>query len=188
MRMMHSKIFLFVIASAVLFFETDQAFAHGLQSGVIGCSVGGCGINDWHLFDIVFETMLHVSLIVYSAILGLLGYFLYQKRSFFKRPQETKNNLFVVFGMFLMIFSVDGILLLDSTIPECKGFAGMGLFVFVTLGFDTRAITSNPDCIGSFLAQVTGGILFAVGLGMMVYSLSNKKGKIKDKQFPASVF
>ncbi len=181
--MMHSGIFFFLIASAVISFGTEQAFAHSVHGGVLGCPVGACGITDWHLSDAASHTMLQVSLIAYSAILGLLGYFLYQRRTIFKIPQKTKNNLLMVFGMFLIVFSVDGIMLLDSTIPECKGFAGMGLFVFVTLGFDSRAIMSNSDCFGSFFIQVIGSILFTAGLGMMIYAvLHRQKKKIQDKQ------
>ena len=172
-----------VVVYLVLLFSTQQAFAHGLQSGIFGCQVGGCGINNWHLLDAASNTMFQISLVAYSAILGLLGYFLYQKRTIFKIPQKTKNNLLMIFGIFLIIFSVDGIMLLDSTIPECKGFAGMSLFVFVSLGFDSRAITSNPDCLGSFFIQVLGGLLFVAGLGMMVYDIFHRqKNKIQDKQ------
>ena len=134
------------------------------------------------VIDSASHTMLQISLIAYSATLGFLGYFLHP-RIIFRLTQKTKNNLFMVFGIFLMIFSADGIMLLDSTIPECKGFAGMGLFVFVTLGFDTRAIMSNSDCLRSFLVQVVGSILFTVGLGMMIYAVFHRqKNKIQDKQ------
>jgi len=166
----------------VLSFGAEQAFAHGVHSGPLGCPVGACGITDWHLSDAASHTMLQISLIAYSAILGLLGYFLYQRRSVFRIPQKTKNNLLLVFGMFLMVFSVDGIMLLDSTIPERKGFAGMGIFVFVTLGFDSRAIMSNPDCLGSFSVQIIGGMLFALGLGMVIYAIiQRQKNKIQSK-------
>ncbi|QMU55199.1 MAG: hypothetical protein GKS07_10080 [Nitrosopumilus sp.] len=172
-----------MIASTVLSFGTEQSFAHGVHSGPLGCPVGGCGITDWHLSDAASHTMFQISLITYSAIFGLLGYFLYQRRTAFRIPQKTKNNILMVFGIFLIIFSVDGIMLLDSTIPECKGFAGMGLFVFITLGFDSRAIMSNHDCFDSFFIQVIGGILFTTGLGMMIYVVIHRqKNKIQNKQ------
>ena len=172
-----------MIVSAVLSFGTEQAFAHGVQSGMFGCPVGACGITDWHLSNTASHTMFQLSLIAYSAILGLLGYFLYQRKTIFRMPQKTKNNLLMTFGIFLIIFNVDGIMLLDSTIPECRGFAGMALFVFVTLGFDSRAITSNPDCLGSFFIQVIGSVLFAAGIGMMIYAIRyRQKNKIQDKR------
>ena len=71
----------------------------------------------------------------------------------------------------MIIFGVEGILLLDSTVPECKGFAAMGLFVFITLGFDSRAILSNPDCLTSFSGQIIGGTLFTLGLGILIHVL-----------------
>ena len=42
-----------------------------------------------------------------------------------------KTRLFLIIGIFLMIFGVDRVLLLDSAIPECKGFTEIALFVFV---------------------------------------------------------
>jgi len=67
-----------------------------------------------------------------------------------------------------MIFSVDGFLLFDSSIPECKGFTGMGWFVFLHLGFEPRAILSNPNCLTSFYVQTSISILFAIGLGLII--------------------
>ena len=74
-----------------------------------------------------------------------------------------------------MIFCVDGILFLDSVVPECRGFTGMGLFVFVTLGFDSRAILSNPDCLESFSGQMISGILFVAGLGMTIHVIVKRQ-------------
>ena len=62
-----------------------------------------------------------------------------------------KTRPLIIIGIFLMIFSVDGFLLFDSSIPECKGFTGMGWFVFLHLGFEPRAILSNPNCLTSFM-------------------------------------
>ena len=80
-----------------------------------------------------------------------------------------RPKFLLVFGIFLMIFSIDGILLLDSMIPECRGFVGMGWFVFVTLGFDPMAILSNPDCLISFYVQTVGVILFVLGLVLIIH-------------------
>ena len=77
-----------------------------------------------------------------------------------------------------MIFGIDGILFLDSAVPECRGFTGMGLFVFVTLGFDSRAILSNPDCLESFSGQMMSSILFVVGLGMTIHVIVKRQKKV----------
>ena len=76
-----------------------------------------------------------------------------------------------------MIFGVDGVLLLDSAVPECKGFTGMALFVFVTLGFDSRAIMSNPDCLESFVGQIINGTLFVTGLSMVIHTVLKKQNQ-----------
>ena len=41
-----------------------------------------------------------------------------------------KTKFLIIIGIFLVIFSVDGFLLLDSSIPECKGFTAMGSGLF----------------------------------------------------------
>ena len=82
-----------------------------------------------------------------------------------------------------MIFDIDGILLLDSSMPQCKGFTGMALFVFVTLGFDSQAILSNPDCLESFSGQVISSALVTVGLGIMIHLLMKRKmNRIQKEQ------
>lgn len=82
-----------------------------------------------------------------------------------------------------MIFGIDGILFLDSAVLECKGFTGMGLFVFVTLGFDSRAILSNPDCLESFSGQMISSILFVTGLSMTIHVIvKRQKSIIQNKQ------
>ncbi len=78
-----------------------------------------------------------------------------------------------------MIFGIDGVLFLDSTIPECKRFTGMALFVFVTLGFDSRAILSNPDCLVPFVGQIISSTLFVIGLGMMIHLIINRHGSLQ---------
>ena len=77
--------------------------------------------------------------------------------------KKIKTRLLIVIGIFLMIFSVDGFLLFDSLIPECRGFTGMGWFVFINLGFEPMAILSNEDCLTSFYVQTSISILFAIG-------------------------
>ncbi|WP_420545501.1 hypothetical protein [Nitrosopumilus sp.] len=88
-----------------------------------------------------------------------------------------KTRLFVI-GIFLAIFSMDGFLLLDSSIPECRGFTGMAWFVFISLGFEPMAILSNPGCLTPFYAQTIISILFAIGGWLILYSVINRH---KDK-------
>ena len=76
--------------------------------------------------------------------------------------------LFVI-GIFLAIFSVDGFLFLDTSIPDCKGFAAMGWFVFFHLGFEPMAILSNPECLPSFYTQTVISILFGIGIFLILY-------------------
>ena len=106
-----------------------------------------------------------------------------KQRADFRMTENTMKNLFLVAGIFLMIFSVDGFLLLDSFIPDCQGFTGMSLFVFVALGFDSRAILSNPGCLESFTSQIICGILFVVGLCMLIQSIvKRQKNKIQNNR------
>ena len=96
---------------------------------------------------------------------------------------RMKTRLLLVMGIFLMIFGVDGVLLLDSAVPECKGFTGMALFVFVTLGLDSRAILSNPDCLESFAGQIVSVTLFVMGLGIIIHKIikiPNNLQKLKN--------
>ena len=94
----------------------------------------------------------------------------------------TNARLLLITGIFLMIFGIDGILLLDSSIPECSGFTGMALFVFVTLGFDSRAILSNPDCLESFAGQIISGILFVTGISMTIHVIFKKQTLFQNSQ------
>ena len=80
-----------------------------------------------------------------------------------------KARILITTAIFLMIFSFDEFLLLDSSIPECKGFTGMGWIVLFHLGFESMAILSNPECLNSFYAQTFISILFAIGVGLIVY-------------------
>ena len=89
-----------------------------------------------------------------------------------------KTRLLISSGIFLMIFSVDGILFLDSAIPECSGFMAMGWFVFITLEFNPMAILSNPECITSFYVQTLGVILFVIGLSFTIHVIVQR---YKDK-------
>ena len=94
-----------------------------------------------------------------------------------------KTRSLAVIGIFLMIFGIDGVLLVDSSTSQCMGFTGMALFVFVTLGFDSRAILSNPDCFESFFGQIVSSILFTIGLGIMINTIIKKrKHKIQNNQ------
>ena len=166
---------LLLITVVALSFGVESAFAHGVHSGISGSPVGASGITDWHLSQHASDVMFQISFVIYAAISGLLGYMIYQRRFIFRIPQNKKNNFLIVFAIFLMIFGVDGILLLDSTVPECVGFAAMGLLVFVHLGFDFKAIYSNPDCLVSFTVQIIGSVLFTIGLGIMLYILIKKQ-------------
>jgi hypothetical protein len=80
-----------------------------------------------------------------------------------------KIRLLIAIGIFLMIFGLDGILFLESAIPECRGFTGMGWFVFITLGFNPMAVLSNPDCLTSFYVQTAGAILFVIGFSLIIH-------------------
>ena len=166
---------LFLITVLVLFFGIEYAFAHSVHSAISGSPIGASGINDWHLSQHVSEIMFQISLVMYATISGLLGYALYQRRLILRMTKNKKNNILAVFAIFLMIFGVDGILLLDSTVSGCRGFAVMGILVFIHLGFDSRAIYSNPDCLVSFSVQIIGSVLFTIGLSIILYVLIKKQ-------------
>lgn len=173
---------LFLLGIVTLLSGTEQVLAHGVHSGIHGCPVGACGITDWHLSDAASSAMFQMSLIVYSAIIALSGYFLYQRRSVFRRAKITNRNIFLVSGIFLMIFGIDGFLLFDSSIPECRGFTGMGWFVFFALGFEPMAISSNPECMTPFYAQTGISVLFAIGVFLAFYPVIKRpKDKIHCK-------
>lgn len=97
-----------------------------------------------------------------------------------------KTKVLIIIGIFLVIFSTDGFLLFDSSIPECKGFTGMGWFVFIHLGFEPMAILSNPECLTFFYAQTSILVLFALGVSLIIYSVitrhKNKQNTIDDKK------
>ena len=86
-----------------------------------------------------------------------------------------KTRLLVIIGIFLVIFSVDGFLFLDSSIPECKGFTAMGWFVFLHLGFEPMAILSNPECLASFFAQTGISIIFGIGVFLILYAAIKRR-------------
>ena len=94
-----------------------------------------------------------------------------------------KPRFLIISGIFLMIFGIDGILFLDSAVPECRGFTGMGLFVFVTLGFDSRAILSNSDCLESFVGKIIGVTLFAISLGIMIEKIIKRQNSLRILKF-----
>ena len=74
---------------------------------------------------------------------------------------------------------MDAVLLLDSSIPECKGFTLMGWFVFFHMGFEPMAILSNPECLTSFYTQTGALILFGIGVFMILYPVTKRhKNKI----------
>ena len=89
-----------------------------------------------------------------------------------------KDRVLIIIGIFLVIFSVDGFLLLDSSIPECNGFTAMGWFVFFSLGFEPMAILSNPECITPFYVQTGISILFTLGGFLIFYQVIKRH---KDK-------
>lgn len=49
----------------------NVAFGHGVHSGVIGCPVGGCGINDWNYLQFMKDVTFQLTLIIYGLILGI---------------------------------------------------------------------------------------------------------------------
>lgn len=87
----------------------------------------------------------------------------------FGHNEMMKSRLLLITGIFLMIFGIDGILFLDSSISECSGFTGMGWFVFFSLGFEPMAILSNPECLTPFYVQTSGVILFVIGLSLIIH-------------------
>lgn len=90
-----------------------------------------------------------------------------------------KIRLLMIIGVFLLIFGIDGFLLLDSSILECKGFTGMGWFVFFSLGFEPMSVLSNPECLTPFYTQTGILILTAIGIWLILYSIIKKhKAKI----------
>ena len=90
-----------------------------------------------------------------------------------------KTKILLIVGIFLVIFSVDGFLFLDSLFSECKGFTGMGWFVFFHLGFEPMTILSNPECLPSFYTQTVMLILFTVGVFLILYPIIKRnKNKI----------
>ena len=91
-----------------------------------------------------------------------------------------KTRLLIIV-IFLMIFGADGFLLLDSSVPECKGFAGMAMFVFVTLGFDSRAILSNPNCLESFAGHIASMTLFGIGIGIIIHKIIKRQKSTNTK-------
>ena len=169
----YAALSLFSLGVVMLLLGAEQALGHGVHSGPLGCPVGACGITDWHLFDAASHTMFHLSLIVCSTIVALLGYFLYQRRYVF-RTRNANRNIFLVSGIFLIIFGIDGFLLFDSSIPECRGFTGMGWFVFFSLGFEPMGILSNPECMTPFYAQTGITVLFAIGAFLIFYVIIEK--------------
>ena len=86
-----------------------------------------------------------------------------------------KTRILMIIGIFLVIFNVDGFLFLDSSIPECKGFTGMGWFVFLHLGFEPMAILSNPECLTSFYAQTGISILVGIGVFLIAYAAIKRR-------------
>ena len=93
-----------------------------------------------------------------------------------------RTRLILIIGIFLMIFSIDGILLSDSALPECVGFTGMGWFVLISTSLDPRisadpmmAILSDHECIPTFYIQTGSGILFVVGLALIVHLMIKRK-------------
>ena len=86
-----------------------------------------------------------------------------------------RTDLVLVIGIFLMIFSVDGILFSNSILPECIGFTGMGWFVFILKPFDAVTALSNHECFPTFCVQTVSGVLFIVGLALIVRLMIKRK-------------
>ena len=81
------------------------------------------------------------------------------------------KTLFLFAGIFLIFFSIDGFLLIDSSIPQCKGFTAMGWFVFFHLGFEPMAILSNPECLMPFYVQTILTIFFGIGTLLITHQI-----------------
>ena len=86
-----------------------------------------------------------------------------------------RTDLVLIIGIFLMIFSVDGILFSDSILPECTGFTGMGWFVLISKPFGAVTVLPNHECFSAFCVQTVSGVLFIVGLALIVHLMIKRK-------------
>ena len=94
---------------------------------------------------------------------------------------KMKTRTLIIIGIFLMIFSIDGILFLESAIPECRGFTGMGWFVFIAMAFNPMTILSNPDCLTSFYVETISGVLFTIGFGLIIHLIVQRRNNVKER-------
>lgn len=62
--------FLILILIIFSYLGHNTAFGHGVHSGVNGCPVGACGINDWHYLEFMKDVTFQFTLIIYGLILG----------------------------------------------------------------------------------------------------------------------
>lgn len=93
------------------------------------------------------------------------------------------KRLFLFAGIFLILFSIDGFLLIDYSIPQCKGFVAMGWFIFFHLGFNPMAILSNPECLMPFYVQTILAILFGIGTLLIIRQIIGRhKQKIYSEK------
>jgi len=51
------------------------------------------------------------------------------------------------------------------------------------LGFDSRTILSNPDCLESFVGQIIGGTLFVIGLGIIIEKIIKRRNSLRKLNF-----
>jgi len=96
----------------------------------------------------------------------------------FDKDMKIKHQ--VIIGIFSMIFSIAGILLLQYLQPECNAFLGVGWFVFTILGFNSSDIYSNPDCIPSYYLGVHYTILFIIGASIVIYQIIKRQNLKKE--------
>ena len=86
-----------------------------------------------------------------------------------------KTRLLLVIGIFLMIFSLDSILFLESAISDCKDFTGMEWFIFITSGFNPMDFMSHhSECQTSFYVETISAVLFAIGFGLVIHLIVQK--------------
>lgn len=68
--MINTNRYLLSVFVLVLLTNND-AFAHGVNSGISGCPVGGCGVNDWHYLQFMKDVTFQLTLVAYGLILGI---------------------------------------------------------------------------------------------------------------------
>lgn len=55
----------------LILLTNNNVFAHGVHSGISGCPVGGCGVNDWYYLQFMKDVTFQLTLVAYGLILGI---------------------------------------------------------------------------------------------------------------------